>query len=432
MPQRPHILILGAGFGGVYAAKKLAASVSSGDIDVTVVSSSNSFLFTPLLHEVATGALSPSTVAEPLREIFVHTCVRLVLGTALSIDAAARSVAVDTAEGRRTMSYDRLVIATGAETNYYGIAGAAEHCLPLKTLSDATAIRSRVIDMFERASVEPDAAIRRQLLAFAVVGGGATGVETAAELAEFVDGIAERYHGERDCPAGDERIHMRDESSVTVVHAGAEMLEPFHPSLRAAARRRLEQRGIVCRVGASVVSVSPEGIALKSGESIAASTVIWAAGVKARVPAFVGEQPAVVVGRLAVDAHFNLVADDRIFALGDAAAYVEPSAAPGSRPLPLLAQVAQQEASVVAQNVLASVAGKPLRSFSYHSKGSMVSIGQRFAIGQIYAARVSGIIAWLMWRTIYLSKFASWRKRLRISFEWLIELGFPRDITKIS
>lgn len=420
--KRPRIVILGAGFGGVYVAKKLVPAVRAGMIDLTIVNRTNNFLFTPLLHEVATGGLNPRSVAEPLREIFVGTKVCIIQGWVDSIDSGARTVAVRGDQGTPVaLSYDYLVVATGAETNYYGIPGAQEHTLPLKTLADAARIRNRVIDAFEEASLTEDAGKRRDLLSFAVVGGGATGVETAAELADLVEGIITRYHY---CKQSDPQI--------TLVHAGKELLEQFSPNLRTAAHKRLTKAGVDVKTETSVTEVTAGGLTFKSGELLRASTIIWSAGVRASVPKFDGVEPTLAGGRMAVDGYFRILADDRIFAMGDVAAYVDSHSGPGARPVPQLAQAAEAEAATVAGNILALIRGDKPSEFHYHSKGAMVSVGQWFAIGEIFSMNMAGWFTWWMWRTVYLFKFASWKKRVKIGFEWFIQMFFPRDITKIS
>ncbi|MDE1975310.1 MAG: NAD(P)/FAD-dependent oxidoreductase [Patescibacteria group bacterium] len=452
---RPHIVIMGAGFGGTYTAKKLARMVRRGKADLTIVNKTNYFLFTPLLHEVATGSLSPRSVAEPLREIFRGTNVRIVQGDVVSIDRSARTVKVNggpTGE-KCELKYDYLVIAAGAETNYYGIPGAKEYAMPLKSLADAVMVRSRIIDSFERAVIEQDEAKRRTLLSFAVVGGGPTGVETAAELAEFARQMAERYYGRAHCRPENPRRCEPEEASVSIIHMGKELLEQFSHPLRQAAENRLRKDGVTLELGTAVTAVSPAGLSVQGPEgtgarTIPAATVIWAAGVKPIVPRFTDGEPPLPTGRLPVDESFRLITknrdqrsgdelavDERIFALGDVAAYIDridagsDSAKP--KPLPQLAQVAKMESSVVARNIKASITGKKLIRLAYRSKGSMVSVGQWFAVGEIYSINIAGRLAWWLWRTVYLMKFASWRKRIRIAFEWAYELISPRDITKV-
>jgi NADH dehydrogenase len=412
---RPHIVILGGGFSGVYVTKKLIPwlrrATKKGGIDITIVSRTNYFLFTPLLHEVATGALTPTCVAEPLREVFFGTDVRIIQGEVDSIDSANKKVIIsDVPE-----SYDYLVIATGAETNYYNIPGAEELSYSLKDLSDAARIRSRVIDSFEKAARSSDAAERARLLSFTVVGGGATGVEMAAELAEFVEGITRRYY---------RSMHWgSDEPKVSLIHTGPELLQMFAPRLRSAAEKRLQKEGVALHLNSSVTSVTKDGVTLSNNTTVPAATVIWSAGVKSIIPKFDGNQPVVVHGRLSVDEHFLVSGFSGVFAMGDVAGY--------PTPMPMLAQVAEAEAATVARNIVASIAGKPLLGFIYRSKGSMVSVGQWFAIGELFSLKISGRLTWWIWRTVYLFKFASMKKRIRIVFEWSLEVFFPRDITKI-
>jgi NADH dehydrogenase len=418
---KPHVLILGAGFGGVYVTKRLLKKVQDGRIDVTIVNRTNYFLFTPLLHEVATGALTPGSVAEPLREVFRKTNVRIIQGNIDSINAANKTATIS----GTPISYDYLVVATGAETNYYGIAGAEQFSYSLKNLADAARIRSRVIDSFEKASLSQDPAERARLLSFAVVGGGATGVEMAAELAEFADAIAHRYYSHMNWAPHDVQI--------SIVDVGPELLQMFAPKLRKAAQKRLQKEGVALHLNSAVTSVTAEGLTLSTNTTVPAATVIWSAGVKAIIPKFDGVQPVVTKGRMTVDSHFILTTAPatpavpnpfaNVFVLGDAAGY--------PKPVPMLAQAAEVQAKVVADNLIAAIAGKPLGDFTFNSKGSMVSVGQWFAIGEIFSLKISGRLTWWLWRTVYLFKFASFKKRIRIMFEWSLELFFPRDITKI-
>jgi len=416
---KPHVVILGAGFGGTYVAKRLAKHVKSGLIDVTIVNKTNYFLFTPLLHEVATGSLSPTSVAEPLREVFSGTGIELCQGVVDSVDFNEHRVQIISSgtSSHHTLPYDYLVIATGAETNYFGISGAEKYALPLKDLNDAVRIRTHIIDCFEEAVMCEDSAERARLLSFVVVGGGPTGVETVAEMNEFIHGIIDRYfYKSHDCE------HC--EVKVSLVHAGPELLQQFPDSLRVAVRKHLVAKGIDLRLNSRVTNVTSHTLSLTdetnttddmiAAETIPTATVIWAAGVKP------------IDTRLSIDEFFHVNGDERAFALGDTAGT-----------LPMLAQVAVQQASVVADNIIASIKQKPLKDFSYHSRGTLVSVGKWFAVGIFSSSDksigvIKGRFAWWIWRTTYLSKFASWKKRIRIMFEWTLQLFFPRDITKLT
>ena len=438
---KPHVVVLGAGFGGTYVTKKLAKYVKKGLIDVTIVNKTNYFLFTPLLHEVATGSLSPTSVAEPLREVFSGTGVELCQGTVQSIDLGEHRVHISSSNGsRHTLPYDYLVISTGAKTNYYGISGAEKYTLPLKDLSDAVRIRTHVIDCFEEAIMCEDPVERARLLSFVVVGGGPTGVETVAELNEFIHGIIDRYY----C-----KTHAcdHDELKVTLINSGPELLQQFPATLRASVLSHLKSQGIDVRLDNAVNNVTPHTISLvgktsgmiggideETVETIQTSTIIWAAGVKPVTLDLIGANNLTGVSssniagnsRLLVDEFFRLNGDERAFSLGDMA---------GASPM--LAQVAVGQAGVVAANIIASIKQKPLKTFSYRSKGSLVSVGKWFAVGALYSRGgnphvIKGRFAWWLWRTTYLSKFASWKKRIRIMFEWTLQLFFPRDITKLT
>ncbi len=422
---KPHIVILGAGFGGTYVAKKLKAQVKKGEIYVTIVNKTNYFLFTPLLHEVATGSLSPSSVAEPIREIFEDTGIQFCQGLVQSIDLNNKRVHIKANDTRHTLPYDYLVIATGAESNYYNIAGAEQFTLPLKDLSDAVRIRTRIIDAFERAIMTENMEERKLLLSFVVVGGGPTGVETVTELAEFVDGMVKRYYKTCDLK----------ECSISLVHTGTELLQQFAPSLRKIAEERVKSQGVQLFMGKTVTAVTPKGMTLADGSNIPASTIIWAAGVKPIVPEFEGDLLPLVAGRLQVDGFFRLNGNERVFALGDVAGYIDSHAEvtpKGPVPVPMLAQVAVAQASIIARNIVASMGDKKLKDFHFHTQGSMVSLGQWFAVGEIWSTKISGKFTWWIWRTVYLFKFASWRKRIRIAFEWTVGMFYTRDVTKLT
>ncbi len=422
---KPHIVILGSGFGGTYVAKKLKALVKKGEIDVTLVNKTNYFLFTPLLHEVATGSLTPSSVAEPIREIFESTGINFCQGTIQSVDLNNRHVHIKANDLHFTLPYDYLVIATGAATNYYNIPGAEQFALPLKDLTDAVRIRTKIIDSFERAILTEDTEERKHLLSFAVVGGGPTGVETVTELAEFIRGMIKRYYNT--CNLAE--VH------ISLVHGGKELLQQFPAELRKITSERLQDLGVELLLEKTVTAVNPKGLALSGESHLTAATIIWTAGVKAIIPEFESGMPPLVAGRLEVDEFFRLKGSDRVFALGDVAGYIDSHTETGTKPpmpVAMLAQAAVSQASVIAKNILASIGNKKLEDFHFHSQGSMVSLGQWFAVGNIFSLKISGRFTWWLWRTVYLFKFASWRKRIRIGFEWAIGMLYARDVTKLT
>ena len=426
-PRKPHILIIGAGFGGVYTAKYLIRELDD-SADITIVSRDNYFLFTPLLHEVATGSLSHQSVVEPVPEIFRGTNVHFVQGNVQSIDLGKKIAEADA----RSFNYDYLVIASGAETNMYGISGVKEHSLMLKTLSDAVAIRRRVIDNMKKASQTADAGLRRRLLSFIIVGGGPTGVELAAELDEFVAQVAKSYYARA--------LDLR-EISITLMAASTDLVPQFSPAVRSKALAVLSKKGVEVLLNTAVSSVSADGVSTKNlskdGVSetrfVPAGTVVWVAGVEAELPPMTGETHMHKSGRLMVNEYCQVQGHIHTFALGDGAILPVKD---GGMPVPQLAQAAEQEAEVVAANIAAIIrsagASKPdLVPFIYRSKGMLISLGNWQAAGDVYGFHLSGPLMWFAWRTIYLFKFNSWRKRFSIMAEWTLNLFTPRDISEI-
>jgi NADH dehydrogenase len=416
--NRPHIAIIGAGFGGVYVARLLIPYVKSGLIDVTIINRTNHFLFTPLLHEVATGGLSPTSVTEPLREIFEGTQIQVIQGEIEYVDVSKKKIGLGLCE----INYDFVVMATGAESNFYGISGTEEHALSLKSLSDAVKIRSAVIDAFEKACLLKNPIERSRALSFVVVGGGATGVEVAGELTEFVFSTAKRYYqGKNDCTARD--------ISVTLINSSEEVLGLFHPSLRRRAKLVLSEKGVLLRLGVKVKAINKNNIVLEGGESIGFGVVIWTAGVKVNLPEFRDRKLKLISGRVLVNSKLMVASEENLFALGDGSAFLDEKS---GEPIPMFAQVTVAQAKVVARNLMALIRGEELDDFKYRRKGDLVSLGQWFALGDIFGIRMSGRFTWWLWRTIYLFKFISWRKRLKIVFEWTINIFYPRDITKLN
>ncbi len=407
-----QIVILGCGFGGMYAARELLPYVRAKEIEITIINKTNYFLFTPLLHEVATGGLSYGSISESLREIFPHSGVRIFEGDVETVDAQAKHVSI----AERKIPYDYLIVATGSETNYYNTPGAREHTLPLKSLDDARIIKSKIIDSFERALLAEHQE-RKELLTFIIVGGGATGVEFAAEVAQFTGLLAKKYFSNSGIQANDIAIHL--------ITAGKEILSQFSLKLQRAGLARLEKQSVHVHLEMPVNEVLPGKI--RTGEtSVRGENIFWMAGVKPLLPAFAVPLALTPSGRIQTNQFLQAESDNTIFALGDSATPVGPD----KKELPMLAQTASQEASVVAKNILASIKNNPLTPFIFKNKGSLISLGQWFAVGEIYSHKIAGKSAWWIWRTVYLFKFPHWRKRFKIAFEWTGNLFYPRDITK--
>lgn len=407
MKDTCRVVIVGGGFGGVYTAKALARSAHKKKIQVTLVDRENYFLFTPLLHEVATGGLSPLSVTLPLREVFsAHCNVAVHQGEVTEIDMEKKKVVLKDDE----LEYDSLVLATGAETNFRGVPGAKENTYPLKTLKDAAAIRDQVIDCFERATYVKSKEEKRELLTFAVVGSGATGVEFAAELADFTCGTLAKYY-----PLSSEDKKM---ISVKLLANGPEVLGQFPSKLRDIAEEVLKKKRIDIVFNSTAKEVTENGVVTEGG-LIKTKTVVWTAGVKPGAPAGApGEKRIEVLKTLEVKDH------EGVYAVGDLSQVVPDG-------YPMLAQVASAQGEIVAENIERSLFDREHVEFEYKMKGMIASLGQWMAIGEIYGKNVHGRFMWWLWRTIYLFKFPSMRKRFKVAVEWTVNLFFPRDITKI-
>lgn len=410
MPVPHRVVILGAGFGGIetYAALRRA---KHSNLQVTLINKTNYFLFTPLLHEVATGGLGHHNVVEAVREIIGRDSASFLQAEIGEIDMEQRVVHTS----MRDVPYDSLVIATGATTAFYGIPGAEQHGFVLKNLQDALRLRNHVIDLFEQANMRTPAE-RKKMLSFAVVGGGATGVEIATELADLFNDTFRTFY------AND---FKRKEVSLTLVSADAEVLMPFHPNIRKKALRVLMREGITVKLKMQVKEVTADGLTFADGSTLSAETVVWAAGV---TPMLTPPQGMVCdkSRRLIVDKYLRAEGHENVFSLGDAACF--PSA--DGRPLPMLAQVAVRQGPVVAQNILNTIDKTPLVPFSFKMRGQLVSLGRMQAAAQFGPFHFSGPIAWFIWRTVYFFNFHSWSKRFKIGMDWFVNLFFPRDITR--
>lgn len=411
--KKPHVVIVGNGFGGMYTAKYLKPYVENGDVDVTIVGRTNYFLFTPLLHEVATGGLTSGCVIEPLREIFRNLPIRILRDEVRGVHLRDRYI--EASVGR--IKYDYLVLSTGAGTNYRGIKGAEEHTFGLKTVTDALALRNHIINIFERfEAYETDATE----LNFVVVGGGPTGIEVATELEEFVCSTLSNYYVWDEA----EKTKIR----IIVLASSAGILAQGSLVLKKKAAEILKRKNIEVLLE-EVLEVKQDGVLLKSGEFISSFATIWAAGVEPLPPVFLHDTPACVKGgRLCVNEHLQLEGHLEAYALGDVASF---SGTTGGMQMPMLAQAAVQEARVVAENIIHTIKKEKLETFAYKSKGFLVSLGRWNAVGDIFGLTFSGPIMWWLWRTIYLFKFASWRKRFKIMAEWTVNLFYPRDISTL-
>jgi NADH dehydrogenase len=384
-------VIIGAGFGGLSAAKQLAKA----PFNLAILDRHSYHLFQPLLYQVATAGLSPGDIASPIRGILHRQRnAKVILGKVSEIDTARKEVI---AEGRR-IPYDYLVVATGAEHGYFGHDWSS-YAPALKTIDDATYLRRRILLAFERAETEPDPDERRRLLNFVVVGGGPTGVEFA-ELAK------------RALSAGFRSIDPRC-ARIILIEAGPRLLAPFSPALAEAARRSLEQLGVEVRLGASVTDCDCSGVLLGS-ERLQTRTIVWAAGVKASpVAEWLGVESD-RAGRVKVKADLSVPGHPDIFVIGDAAA----ASGSDGKPPPGVAPVAKQQGCYVANLLTARAEGRTVPAFRYHDVGSMATIGRKRAVAQIGAIKVSGLLAWLLWSLADIYFLIGFRNRLAVAMNW--------------
>lgn len=408
--RQKTVAILGTGFGGMYAWKYLYKKYPKARY--ILVNNTNYFLFTPLLHEVATGSLYHRQVVEAVRHLTEGTQTEFVIGNVLSINTATKEISTD----KCPIKYDVAVLALGSRTNFFNIPGAEEHSLILKNIADAIKIRGRFIDAFEQAAMSKNTTEKKKILSFVIVGGGPTGVELAAEAAQLLWKTFDRFY---------DTIYP-DDITVTLVTRDPELLMMFHKTLRGKAKEALINKRVQVITNENVAAVRNDGIVLASGKKIDASHVIWAAGVMPNVPQAIPSFELDKGGRVVVDEYLRVKGVKDVYAIGDAASFMTKD----NKPLPMLAQVAVQQAKVAAINIARECEGKTLKKFKFIRLGDLVSVGRWHALGDTMGIRWSGPAAWVMWRMVYLFKFFSWSKRVKIAVDWTVDLFYPRDITK--
>jgi NADH dehydrogenase len=402
---RPHVVIIGGGFGGLACARALARA----DARVTLVDRRNHHLFQPLLYQVATAALSATDIAAPIRQLLRRqkNCT-VLLDEVASIDRAERTVML----GRGTLRYDWLVVAAGATNRWFG-EGWEEHAPGLKSLEDALTIRRRVLLAYEEAEQTHDPETRDALLTFCVVGAGPTGVEMAGALAEIA----------RTTLARNFRTFDPAQARVLLVEASPAVLGAFPASLQASAAKQLTSIGVELRLGERVESLDAEGVTLSSGR-VACRTIVWAAGVQAAPLLRSLDTKLDRMGRAHVTASLHLPDDPRVFVIGDAAHFLQ-----GEEPLPGVAPVAMQQGRWVGGAIRRSVARQaPPAPFVYFDKGSMATIGRNRAVavtgvGRRWPAttpamRFTGWLAWLAWLFVHVLVLVDFRNRLSVLAEW--------------
>lgn len=405
MSDRPHVVIIGGGFAGLYAARALDRD----DVRVTVIDRRNHHLFQPLLYQVATAGLNPSDIARPIRGILSRQDnTEVILAEVTGIDPTSRQVAL--ADGA-PIDFDYLVLATGATHSYFGHNEWAGVAPGLKSVEDALEIRRRALWAYEAAEREPDPALREEWLTFVVVGAGPTGVEMAGALAEI---------GHRTLRRDFRHIDPRA-ARILLIEGQDRVLPTFDASLAPKAARQLEELGVEIKLGAKVIAIDDRGVTLTPTkgaataptERIGARTTMWAAGVAASpLGRFLGV-PLDRAGRVIVNPDLTIPGDDRIFVIGDLAA-----ASHDGKPVPGLAPAAMQAGRQTGENILRRLRGEETKSFHYTDKGSLATIGRAAAVGSIGKLQLSGFVAWFIWAFVHIIYLSGFRNRFFVFWSW--------------
>jgi len=434
-----HVVILGGGFGGMSTAESLEHLFGADQsVEFTLVSETNALLFTPMLAEVAGSSLEPTHISSPIRTSLHRT--QVIRGRVSQIDLEGRRVTIFLGDGAAsaTLTYDHLVLALGSVSNYLGLENVQRRAFDFKSLLDAIRIRNHVIDMFERADREPDQTARQEALTFVVAGGGFAGVELAGALNDFGRGMLADYPG----------LHP-DDLRVILVHSRDRILPELSENLAAYALERMKERGVVFKLNARLADAGAGTVVLKrmrgadassmersrlEDEEIRTQTLVWTAGTTPNpllktLPVERDKRGAVIVDSALAVRNFP-----GVWALGDCAAVTDSKTA---KPCPPTAQFALREVRTLAKNIYASIHSKALTPFHFDSLGALCVVGHQTACAELTipfarskSVRFSGLIAWILWRAIYLAKLPGLERKARVLVDWTMELFFPRDIVQ--
>jgi len=415
--KKTRVLILGGGFGGLYAALEFEKRRNP-RFEVTVVNRENFFLFTPMLHEIAASDLDLTNIVNPIRKMIRH--INFFCGDVNKIDIDQRRVTVSHGFDHHTheLEYDHLVLALGSVTNFFNLPGVAEHALTMKSLGDAIQLRNRLIAHLEEADSECAGTDRSPLLTFVVAGGGFAGVETIASINDFLRDALPFYP------------KLKEEMlRIVLVHPGEYILPELGEKLGRYADRKLREREVEIYPKCKVAAVRPDEIELTNGTRIPSSTLIWTAGVSPN-PIVDLVACAKERGRIRVNANLEVEGVDGLWALGDCALVPDPAT---NAYCPPTAQHASREGKTVADNIIASVDGKPKKPFSFKTLGQLAAIGRRTGVARILGVNFSGFLAWFLWRGIYWSKLPRTEKKIRVAIDWALDVFFSdRKSTRLN
>lgn len=401
--EKKRVMIIGAGFGGLFTARKL---LKRKDLDITIVDKNNYHTFTPLIYQVATAALDASDVAYPVRSVFrKNSNVKFVLGEVTDIDTETKSIKIRNEDKVRTEAYDYLIVAGGSVATYFGNEKYRHYAFELNDVNSAVRIRNHVLRLFERVAWTTDPEEREAMLTMVVVGGGPTGVETAGALYELYNHVLDREYNGDDLKA-----------RVLLVEGRDHLLAPYPKGLQKSAKRQVESLGVETVLGALVEDIDAHSVTLNTGEVIPTYTVIWAAGVRANPLAEMLDVPLGRAGRVIVDDTMQVPSCDGVFIVGDMA-YMEDK---NGNPYPMQIAVAQQQARLAAQNVRRHMDGKALKPFRYFDKGIMATIGRTRAVAYLFnRVPMTGAPAWLAWLALHLVTLMGFRNRVAVFINWV-------------
>ena len=429
--NKKKIVILGSGFAAVECARQLEAEFGKDPgIELVMIGEDNFLLFTPMLPQVASGMIETRHIVFPIRTICKKT--KFYEGRIKNIDPYGKLVTIWGTGDKRSISihYDFLVVALGSETNFFGMADVEKNAYTMKTLNDAVMLRNRVIDMFEQAENETNPILRKSFLNFVVVGGGFAGIETAGELMDLLLDARKYYP----------TIHKED-LKVIVLEAMGKILPGFNKKLADFAKKKLIERGIDIQLKKAVTSFDGNEVTIKTldetpkdsidqseVESIITKTLIWTAGVTP-VNTIKRSMFKTEKGKIIINNFLEVPKFPGVFAIGDCALFIDPIT---NRPFPPTAQIAEAQAKMAAKNLISLIQNSEQEKFVYHSKGQMAIIGKRSGIATFLGVNISGFIAWLIWRNVYLSKIPTFDKKTRVFLDWIIDLFFDRDISRLK
>jgi NADH dehydrogenase len=415
---RKRIVILGGGFAGAYTALYLEKRLAGvPDIEVLLLSKENFVLFTPMLHEVAGSDVSVTDIVQPLRKMLRHT--RILIVDIQAIDLAKKQVRVLHESSGRTfdVTYDQVVLAVGAVTNFYRTPGLEEHALTMKTLGDAILVRNRAIELLDVADNLADETIRKSVLTVVVAGGGFAGVETAGAVNDLIRETMKLYPELKE-----------DMLRVVIVDPGEVLLPELSESLGRYTEKQLRRRGVEVRMKTKVNGYDGHEVVLSDGTKIAARTLIWTAGITP--PPLLSSLPCRLErGRVVANDCLQVPDWPGVWALGDCA-FVPDPLNPGKF-YPPTAQHAVRQAAVLASNIAGAMRGEAPQPFKFKILGLLATIGRRTGVAEILGVRFSGIIAWWLWRGIYLSKLPGLQKKVRVAIDWTLDLIFSKDIVEL-